>query len=471
MRKKSEGIAVIERVDYPNKGRFTIQKEDGSIIKGMIKNTIPGQTVHYRESRKYHGKVEGTLLSIEKDSPLETREAVCDIFGECGGCIYQKIPYADQLKMKEDQCRRLLEPLLEENTVYDGIKGSPEEFGFRNKMDFSFGNEEKGGDLRLGLHRRQTRYTVLNADSCKNVHPDMTAILTCVRTYCLEKKLPIYNKVIHEGYLRFLLIRRSRATGEILVLLAHSTQMQHDFSELAGRLKKLEGEKQLKGHLTGFWDADDDSVADALKPERVRCIFGRDSMTERLLGLEFKVTLFSFFQTNSKGAEQLYETVRDYIQISDAVKRGGSESKPVLYDLYCGTGTIAQIVSPAASKVYGIELIPEAVRAARENARRNGITNCEFLSGDVLEMLPSIKEKPDYLILDPPREGIRPKTLKKLLQYDVQNMIYVSCKASSFVQDMAVMREAGWQCERYTLVDMFPHSVHVELVCSLKRTG
>lgn len=499
MKRKTEGTAVIERLDYPNKGRFTVTDADGSAVRGTIKNTIPGQTIHFRVFKKHKGRVECSIVETLKRSPLETRNPVCDIFGECGGCVYQMMPYESQMDMKSDMTKRLLEPVLSPDSVFDGIKASPREFGFRNKMDFSFGNEEKGGELRLGLHRKQTRYTVLNADTCKTVHPDMTKILTCVREYCLEKDLPIYNKVTHEGFLRFLLIRRSEATGEILICLAHTTQMSWDWTELGERLKGLElnislntdsdfdqtetapqeiekedtsgsqtdGESEkIEGNIVGFFEADDDSYGDALKPEEVRCVFGRNYMTEKLLGLEFQVTLFSFFQTNSGGAEVLYDVVRQYVKASSKLSE-----KPVIYDLYCGTGTIAQVVSGEADKVYGIEIIPEAVEAAKENAKRNHITNCEFFAGDVLETLPSVVEKarPDYLILDPPREGIRPATLRRLMEFDVNNMVYVSCKASSFVQDMNVMKDYGWKIKRYAFVDMFPQAAHVEVVVLLTR--
>ncbi len=468
MRNKAIGEAQITRVDYPNRGRFVIYDQDNNEIRGTIKNSIPGQKIKFRVCKKHKGRIEGSVVELLERSPLEKCEPSCDIAENCGGCIYQRMDYSDQLSLKEDMVKRLLAPVMPKDVIYDGIKGSPKEHEFRNKMDYSFGNEEKGGELRLGLHKKATRYTVLNGESCTNVHHDLGHILDTVRLYCLEQNLPIYNKLQHEGYLRFLLVRRSEATGEILICLAHTSQMEHDFTELKNRLLALTLDES---QIVGIWTTVDDSYADALKPEEMTCLYGRDYMMERLLGLDFKVTLFSFFQTNSVGAEVLYDTVRQYVHASDSIGNRSEEDKPVIYDLYCGTGTIGQIVSPVASKVYGIELIPEAVVAANENAKLNGITNCEFYAGDVMETLPTIVEKarPDYIILDPPREGIRPKTLRQLMEFDVENMVYVSCKASSFVQDMAVMRDYGWTAERYALVDMFPHSAHVELVVLLSK--
>ncbi|MEE3420608.1 MAG: class I SAM-dependent RNA methyltransferase [Lachnospiraceae bacterium] len=497
MKQKELGEAYIERIDYPNRGRFIYREEDRE-YKGTIKNSIPGQKIAFRCCKKHGDRIEGTPLEILEHSPLETREPVCDIFPACGGCIYQTVPYEKQLEMKADMAKRLVEPVMyADRPIFDGIKGSPKEWGFRNKMEFSFGNEERDGELRLGLHKRLTRYTILDGDSCKTVHPDMTTILTCVREYCIEQNLPIYRKNTHEGFLRFLLIRRSEATGEILVCLAHSSQMTHDFRELKDRLLAL----SLAGHIVGIWTTEDNSFGDALLPETMHCLYGTDAFTEKLLGLTFEVTLFSFFQTNSKGAEVLYRTVGDYVAEAFKEQQGGKAitghdaetcleetearpvcgggaavcrnrqgEKPVVYDLYCGTGTIGQLVSPYAKAVYGIEIIPEAVEAANRNARLNGISNCQFLAGDVLETLPALPEKPDFLILDPPREGIRPKTLRALMDFKVPYIVYVSCKASSFVQDMAVMRDYGWHTKRWALVDMFPQSAHVELVALLSRS-
>ena len=462
MKQKELGEAYIEKVDYPNRGRFTYQEEE-RVYRGTIKNAIPGQRIAFRCCKKHGDRIEGTPLEVLEKSPLETLNPVCDIFPRCGGCVYQTVSYEEQLKIKADMAKRLLEPVMHaDSPIFDGIKGSPSEWGFRNKMEWSFGDEERNGLLHLGLHKRLTRYTVLNGDTCKTVHPDMTKVLTCVREFCIEKSLPIYKKNTHDGFLRFLLTRRSEATGEILVCLAVSSQMKYDFTELKDRLLKLE----LMGHIVGIWTTEDNSFGDALIPETMHCLYGTDAFTESLLGLTFEVTLFSFFQTNSKGAEVLYQTVRDYVD--EAFKNHAGE-KPVIYDLYCGTGTIGQLVSPRAKSVYGIEIIPEAVEAANRNTELNGITNCHFVAGDVLEMLPTLPEKPDFLILDPPREGIRPKTLRALMTYKVPYIVYVSCKASSFVQDMSVMRDYGWHTVRWSLVDMFPQSAHIETVCLLNR--
>ena len=476
LKRKDVAECVIERVDYPNCGRY--KTEEGQ--KLTVKNTLPGQRIRCRIFKKHQDRVEGRLFEIVEKSPLETREKVCDNFPLCGGCLCQTMPYEDQLAMKEDMVKRLLEEVVDD-AVYDGIFGSPLEFEYRNKMEFSFGDDVENGPLTLGLHRRNTTYTVLNAHSCALAHKDMRKILGATLDYCREMGLKKYDKKIHKGFLRFLLVRRSQTTGELLVYIVTSSQQEHDFSDWAERLLAL----PIEGSYAGIFHAIDDKMSDAVKVDYAKPLYGKEYFYEELLGLKFKVTAFSFFQTNTPGAEVLYDAVRRYVtggipggndgsgdisakteQVRADENKSGS---PVLYDLYSGTGTIGQVLSPVAGKVYGIELIPEAVDAARENAALNNITNCEFIAGDVLEKLAELPEKPDYIVLDPPREGINPKALGQIIDYGVGEMVYISCKASSFKRDMVTLRASGWKVKRYCLVDLFPQTMHVETVCLLSK--
>ncbi len=461
MKNRDIGEAVVTSVSYPNKGHFTVA-ETGQ--RGVVKNAIPGQKIRFRVYKNKNHLLSAHLLEVLEKSPLETRDPFCANFGRCGGCLYQTVPYEAQLEMKKEQILKLMEPVVSENTVFDGIKASPRELGYRNKLDLSFGNETIGGPLTLGIHKTRTRYTVLDADTCRLAHGDLTRISACVRDWCAENSLPFYNKVKHEGYLRYLMLRRSETSGEILVCLAASTQMSVDFSPLTARLLELD----LEGTIAGIFLVDDDRCADALIPDRVHCLMGRDYIYEELLGLRFRISLFSFFQTNTRGAEVLYETVREYVSGSCG-DGAGDRKMPVLYDLYCGTGTIAQLLAERAGRVYGVEIVPEAVEAAVANAKDNGITNCVFLSGDVNEKLAEIPEPPDYVILDPPREGVHEKALRQIIRYDIPRMVYISCKASSFVTDMQYLRDHGWEVSRYALVDMFPETQHVETVVLLSR--
>ena len=253
-------------------------------------------------------------------------------------------------------------------------------------------------------------------------------------------------------------------TGELLAALVTTSQRpfeeggseQHLLTEWADRIQAL----PLKGTLGGILHVRNDSLADVVQNDGTEILFGRDYFYEELLGLRFRISPFSFFQTNSLGAEVLYETAREYI---------GETRGQTVYDLYSGTGTIAQILAPVAGKVIGVEIVEEAVEAARENAAQNSLSNCEFLAGDVLKVLDTVEEKPDLIVLDPPRDGIHPKALKKIIAYGVERMVYISCKPTSLARDLEFLQASGYRVERACCVDMFPWSGNVETVCLLSR--
>ena len=330
-------------------------------------------------------------------------------------------------------------------------------------MEFSFGDEYKDGPLALGLHKRNSMYDIVPVTECKIIDEDYRKILTCVQDYAIEKELPFQHKLSHEGYLRHLLVRKSVKTGQILVDIVTTTQIEHDFTELVNRLTSIE----YKGTLTGVLHTFNDSLADAVINEKTELLYGQDYIEEELLGLRFKITPFSFFQTNSLGAEVLYSKAREYVLSGGFGDVAGS--KPVIYDLYTGTGTIAQMLSPVASKVIGVEIVAEAVEAAKKNAAQNGLTNCEFIADDVLKALDNIEIKPDFIVLDPPRDGIHPKALEKIIDYGVDRMVYISCKPTSLARDLITLQERGYKVEKCCCVDMFPNTGHVETVVLLSQ--
>ena len=306
-------------------------------------------------------------------------------------------------------------------------------------------------------------YDIVPVTECKIIDEDYRKILTCVQDYAIEKELPFQHKLSHEGYLRHLLVRKSVKTGQILVDIVTTTQIEHDFTELVNRLTSIE----YKGTLTGVLHTFNDSLADAVINEKTELLYGQDYIEEELLGLRFKITPFSFFQTNSLGAEVLYSKAREYVLSGGFGDVAGS--KPVIYDLYTGTGTIAQMLSPVASKVIGVEIVAEAVEAAKKNAAQNGLTNCEFIADDVLKALDNIEIKPDFIVLDPPRDGIHPKALEKIIDYGVDRMVYISCKPTSLARDLVTQQERGYKVEKCCCVDMFPNTGHVETCCLLVR--
>lgn len=466
MKKGQVYEGVVERIDFPNKGIVKVG-EDVCVVK----NALPGQKVTFSISKLRKGKAEGRLLQVTEQSPLECGSP-CSHFGLCGGCTYLSFPYEEQLKIKEGQVKRLLDSvLLDGQGAYhwEGIKASPAYFAYRNKMEFSFGDETKDGPLTLGMHKRGSFYDVLTVNDCRIVDEDYRKILTAVRDYFAERNICFYHRLSHEGFLRHLLVRKAVKTGEILVALVTTTQSPWKAEAASGLQELIDGfctllqGLSLDGTLTGVLHMENDSIADVVQSDKTRILYGKDYFYEELLGLKFRITPFSFFQTNSLGAEVLYETARSYI----GKLSGGKES--VVFDLYSGTGTIAQLMAPVAGKVIGVEIVEEAVEAAKENAALNGLTNCEFLAGDVLKVLDDITEKPDFIILDPPRDGIHPKALPKIINYGVERIVYISCKPTSLVRDLAVFLENGYRVEKATAVDQFPWTANVETVCLLSK--
>ncbi len=443
----------IEKVEFPNKGIVSVDGEEKSVI---VKNGIPGQKIRFVVNKMRKGKAEGRLLEVLEKSPLEERAPVCSIFPACGGCMYQTMSYEEQRAMKAQQVKEILDAVIRDEYVFEGVKASPKEFAYRNKMEFSFGDEYKDGPLSLGLHKKGSTYDVLTASDCKLVHEDMTKILTCVLAYFKVRGTSYYKKMQHVGYLRHLLLRRGDVTGEILVNLVTTTQEEWELEPLVQELLTLD----LEGRIVGILHILNDSLSDVVQSDETRILYGQDFFYEKLLGLEFKVTPFSFFQPNSRAAEVLYSTVRDYI---------GDIKNLTLYDLFSGTGTIGQILSPVAREVIGVEIVEEAVVAANENAARNGLVNCKFLAGDVFKVLDEIEEKPDVIVLDPPRDGIHPKALPKILDYGVDKIVYISCKVTSLARDLEMIQERGYRVEKVVAVDQFVHTVHVETVALLKR--
>lgn len=457
--KKGQMIeGTVERIDFPNKG--IVKTQDGVCI---VKNALPGQKIKASVNKVRKGKAEGRLLAVEEASPLEAGSP-CPHFGSCGGCTYISLPYEEQLKIKEGQIKRLLDSVLDQQKVpwnFEGIKGSPARYGYRNKMEFSFGDEVKDGPLALGMHKRGSFYDIVTVRDCQIVDEDYRAILSFTRDYFERENVPFFHRLRHTGYLRHLLVRKAARTGEILAALVTTSQQERDLKPWAEGLLSLD----LKGKFAGILHIINDSVADVVRSDSTEILFGQDYFYEELLGLRFKISTFSFFQTNSLSAEVLYDLAREYV----GDLQEGNEPDKVVYDLYSGTGTIAQLMAPVAKKVIGVEIIEEAVEAAKKNAELNGLHNCEFIAGDVLKVLDTIEEKPDMIILDPPRDGIHPKALNKIIDYNIGKLVYISCKPTSLIRDLEVFLERGYVVEKAVAVDQFPWTTGIETVCLISK--
>ena len=471
MKKGQIRTGVVRNVKFPNRAMVVLEPLEGAADGEEIcevKGALPGQKVSVVVTKVRKGKGEGRLKEILEKSPIETvgvENGGCPHFNICGGCSYISMPYEESLKIKENQVRELLEPVLfKQQSVcqIEPIRQSPVYYGYRNKMEFTFGDEVKDGPLALGMHKKGSFYDIVTVDGCRLVDDDYSAILRETLYYFEEKKTPFYHRYTHEGYLRHLLVRRASRTGEILAALVTTTQQEVDLESWKERLLSL----PLNGKFAGILHITNDSMSDAVKCDSSEILYGRDYFYEELLGLKFRISTFSFFQTNTCGAEVLYETAREYI--GSLVKEEGKPDS-IVYDLYSGTGTIAQLMAPVAKKVIGVEIVEEAVVAARENAKQNGLENCEFIAGDVLKVLDEIEEKPDFIILDPPRDGVHPKALSRIIGYGVEKLVYISCKPTSLARDLEIFIANGYEVQRCVPVDQFPWTTGIETVVLLSH--
>lgn len=458
MKKGQVYEGVIESVEFPNKGIVNVSQEDRRVI---VKNGVPGQKVRFSVNKVKKGKAEGRLLEVIEKAPQEI-ESACPHFGQCGGCTYQNLPYEEQVKLKESQVKSMMDEAVDGDYIWEGVLESPVRSEYRNKMEFSFGDEYKDGPLALGMHKRGSFHDIVNVCDCQIVDGDYRKILACTLECARKSGLPYYHRMRHDGYFRHLLVRKAVKTEEILIDIVTASEEGFDskpkefLDKWAAALQALE----LSGKIVGILHTKNDSLADVVKDEGTEVLLGQDYFYEELLGLKFKITPFSFFQTNSLGAEVLYEKAREYI---------GDTNEKVVFDLYSGTGTIAQILAPVAKKVVGVEIVEEAVEAAKVNAKLNGLDNCTFWAGDVLKVIDELGEVPDLIMLDPPRDGVNPKALMKILNFGVDRLVYIACKPTSLARDLEMIQGRGYEVEKIACVDLFPNTVHVETVVLLSQ--
>ncbi len=374
----------------------------------------------------------------------------------CGGCIHQGKPYEQQLAEKGNEVSMLLESKKIKVGEYSGIQGSPSQYRYRNKMEYTFGDTVKDGPLCLGMHRKKHFMSIVTVDECQLVPEDFNRILSAVLEFCQGRGYGFYHKKSHEGLLRNLIIRHGVRTGELLVNIVTSSQESFDDNAFVNLVTGLELDNKVVGVLRTV----NDRLADAVYCDELKVLWGRDYYMEKIMGLDFKVSAFSFFQTNVEAAERLYT---EAISLIDDF-----ENKNV-FDLYCGTGTITQALALKAKTVTGVELVPEAVESAKVNARLNGLDNCTFIAGDVFEVLESLDKKPDVIVVDPPRVGIQPKALGKILDYGVKQIVYISCNPKSLTDNLRYIQGNGYEVKKIKAFDNFPMTKHIEAVCLLSK--
>ena len=422
--------------------------------KVKVKNAIKGQLAEVRIKKNRTDYAEGRLMQVLEPAANEV-ESFCPHFGRCGGCARQTVPYDEQVAMKTEMVKAIIEESGFDNFEFEAPITSPDIYHYRNKMEYSFGDEEKGGPLQLGMHKKGRFHDVVTVDQCMLVDGDFNKILSTTLNYFVEAGVPRYNKNSMEGFLRHFTIRKSQNTGEILLGLSASTQGAVDLKPFVEMLTKLE----VQGEIVGILYIKNDGIADVVQGD-IEILYGRGYYMEKLLGLDFKVSFFSFFQTNPDGAALLYKKVIEYT--------GATDGKEV-FDLFSGTGTIGQIMASSAKSVVGVELVEDAVAAANENAALNKLNNCKFIAGDVFKVLDELDHTPEVIVVDPPRAGIQEKALLKILDYGVPQITYVSCNPKSLGDNLITARKNGYTVEKVCCVDMFPHTPHVETCCLLKK--
>lgn len=387
---------------------------------------------------------------------MEKNKDLCVHYDRCGGCSIQEVPYSEQLENKKNTLLDIFKEKEIEVDNFEGIMASPDIYEYRNNMEFSFGDLEKGGKLQLGMHPRGRMFDVITVDQCLLVDQDFRDILSTIIDYCRANEFKKYHVKLREGFLRNLVIRKGINTGEVVANLVTTSQQDHDFSDLTEKLKALD----LKGELVGFVQTINDDFSDQVSCDEMKIYHGRNYFYDQLLGNKFKIDSLSFFQTNTKGAELLYSEAEKYI---------GSAKDKIVYDLYCGAGTISQSIAADAAKIYGIEIDPDAAERAAENAEIKNVQNTEYIAGDVLEEINNIEQQADLLIIDPPRPGINPKALTKIAAADSNEILYISCNPKSLARDLKELEIHNYQLEKFKAVDMFPHTKHLEVITLLKK--
>lgn len=378
----------------------------------------------------------------------------------CGGCVYQGMPYDQQLALKEKEVRGYFAERGIQPEVFDSIQGCPEnhKYRYRNKMEYTFGDFVKDGPICLGMHKKKNFMSIVTVDRCQLVDEDFNRILRFNLDFAEEKGYRHYNKKSHTGLLRHLIVRKGIRTGELLINIVTSGEEGFDEEGYVRGLLQLPLDNEIVGILRTF----NDNIADKVTCEELKTLYGRDYYMEEILGLKFKVSAFSFFQTNVEAVERLYSEALSLIDDFEGKK---------VFDLYCGTGTISQVLALKAAQVTGVEIVEEAVQAARVNARLNGLDNCRFIAGDVFKVLQSTDEKPEVIVVDPPRAGMSMDAVEKVISYGVDQIVYISCNPKTLAVNLQQFVYNGYQVKYARPFDNFPWTKHIETVALLTRKG
>ena len=456
----------IKVLDAGAKGLSVAKAPDGKVI--FIPNVVPGDVVDIQTLKKRKAYYEGKAVRFHEFSEHRI-DPVCEHFGVCGGCKWQNMKYSQQLFYKQNEVKNHLQRIGKiELPEFEPILGSEKQFFYRNKMEFGFSNsrwltqdeiesqDDLGNRNALGFHIPKMWDKILDINKCHLQEDPSNAIRNEIREFANLNKLTFFNPRSHEGLLRTLMLRTA-STGEIMVLI------QFFEDDKQNRELLLDHLYEKFPQITSLQYVINNKANDTLYDTDVKLFKGRDYILEEMEGMKFSINAKSFYQTNSEQAYELYKITRDF---------AGLTGNEIVYDLYTGTGTIAQFVSTKAKKVIGVESVPEAIEDAKENAKRNEITNCEFFVGDMKvvfnEAFIANHGKPDVIITDPPRDGMHKDVIEQILKIEPQKVVYVSCNSATQARDLALM-DKKYKVTRVRPVDMFPQTHHVENVVLLEK--
>ncbi|MDP6533117.1 MAG: 23S rRNA (uracil(1939)-C(5))-methyltransferase RlmD [Candidatus Marinimicrobia bacterium] len=452
---------TIESLAFGGRG---VAKVNGFVV--FVKNAIPGQTVRSLIYNKRKGFAEARPLEILSESENAV-EAPCKHFSHCGGCTIQNLEYEEQLRQKQAQVEGIFQHQAGiEDFALEAVVPADETYHYRNKMEFSFSNrrwvltdepEGAAADFALGLHIPGRYDKILDISECHIQQPLGNEILNHVRSAAVEQELKPYDVKTHIGFLRHLVLRFGVNTGNVMVNIVTSYENTDLLNSMAESLSKAFPQ------ITSIVNNVNTRKGDTAYGEKEILLYGVPSITEKLGDLTFEISANSFFQTNTKQAEKLYET---------ALNGCGLTGKEIVYDLYCGTGSISLFLAKKTKEVHGFEWIVSAIEDAVRNAVNNGIGNAFFHKANLDRPLDGIKDlpKPDIIVLDPPRAGVGRKTLQYVSDSEARRIVYVSCNPSTQARDVVFLQENGFTLSQVTMVDMFPHTPHIETVAVLEKT-
>ena len=466
IKKGSELNLTIDSLSYGGKG---ISRHNGVVI--FTNNVLPGQKVKAKIIKKKKSYLEAIPIEIIKESSFKQKEQ-CNHFYDCGGCKTQDLKYEEQISQKENQVIEALnylgklnvkkiEPIIKSDIIYE----------YRNKMEFSFSNSrwlinnekglknEKPKDFALGLHPPRRFDKIVDIDNCEIQTKLSNKILALIKKESIKNKLCPYDIINHIGFIRNVIIKHPKHSNQVMINIITAYKDDKLLMPIVNKLKKLS--PNIKSIINTINDKKSDSAYGM--PQNL--LYGENFIVEYLNEFEFEISADSFFQTNSIQALNMYEYVRDECKLSGA---------EIIYDFYCGTGTISIFVAKNAKKVYGFEIVESAIKDANKNALKNKVNNTEFYCGDLSKMLKNynniIEKNPcDVLILDPPRAGLHPKTLKEILKINPKKIIYVSCNPTTQARDIREFINSNYIMGKVQPIDMFPHTHHIECVITLDQ--